>query len=108
MDAAAHAGAGTLSPLEGAAFLLHDAFGISSSMKFAETNARLRPVTGPLFRWIRHCRIRRQCLPEYMDSACVASRVVAGGCRIGLHKYIRLLSASVDASPDDNSLAGTS
>ena len=30
------------------------------------------------------------------------------GFRIGLHTYIRLLGASVDASPDDNSLAGAS
>jgi hypothetical protein len=34
--------------------------------------------------------------------------VFAGDCRIGLRKYIRLLDAPVDASPDDNSLAGSS
>jgi len=37
-----------------------------------------------------------------MDSPCVASGVFASGFRIGLHKYIRPLDASVDAGPDDN------
>jgi hypothetical protein len=32
----------------------------------------------------------------------VASGVLASGFRIGLHKYIRPLAASVDAGPDDN------
>src|ERR1700736_5065921 len=43
-----------------------------------------------------------------MDSPCVASGVSASGFRIGLRQIYPASDASVDAGPDDNSLAGAS
>src|SRR5271165_4768120 len=46
--------------------------------------------------------------PGALDSPCVASGVFASGFRIGLRQIYPASDASVDAGPDDNSLAGAS